>query len=71
MSAFTYDRQIAEEVKKLVMEDIETETGIIMNGNVYSVEEYRYHVGRSHGLKRILEAFDQAKSIVEKGDRRE
>ena len=69
--ALTYDRQIAEEVKKLVVEKIEDDMEVLSNGNLISHAEYKFYAGEIRGLRFLLTAFEQAKTKLEKGDRRE
>jgi hypothetical protein len=54
-----------------VVEKIEDDLEVLSNGNLISHAEYKFYAGEIRGLRFLLTAFEQAKTKLEKGDRRE
>ena len=62
----SYDRMVLAELKKLVMEELETVVGIITSPHVEEFPAYKMHAGRIMAYRKVLELFEEAKDNVEK-----
>lgn len=61
-----FDRMVLAELKKLVMEELETVVGIITSPHVEEIAAYKLHAGKIMAYRKVLELFEEAKDNVEK-----
>ena len=62
----SYDLMVLAELKKLVVEELESVVGIITSPHVDEFPAYKLHAGKIMAYRKVLELFDEAKENVEK-----
>jgi phosphopantetheine adenylyltransferase len=66
MAVQTYQAYYQYEVKKLIEEEIQRLSEIVIadNGVVVDYATYRHHIGQIRGLRRAYELCDEAEAVI-------
>lgn len=61
-----FDRMVLAELKKLVIEELESVVNVITSSHVNELPAYKMQVGKIMAYRKVLELFEEAKDNVEK-----
>lgn len=61
-----FDRMVLAELKKLVIEELESACSIITSGHIDEFPEYKMQAGKIVAYRKVLDFFEEAKENVEK-----
>lgn len=61
-----FDRMVLAELKKLVIEELESTVSVITSPHVDEFPAYKMYAGKIMAYRKVLELFEEAKVNVEK-----